>query len=375
MSTTVVFMINSLAGGGAERIMARLVANSSEWAGRYEIHLVLLDEEKAAYEVPEWVTVHRLDTGFSLAKGVWRGVKLLRRLRPAICLSFLSRSNFINVIAARLLGYKAIISERVNASSHHTKTMSGKLAKLLTRLLYPRADKIICPSAGIAVDLVENFAVAEKKNVIIPNPIDTEGIWRLSEEANTAPTNNSYIVAVGRLVENKNFGMLLSAFSKADTGLDLVILGEGPLRQTLQQQASDLGLRERVHFPGFADNPFPIIRGAFAYVLPSNAEGFPNGLAEAITLGVPVISTNCPSGPAEILDDKGSLETTGVYKALYGLLVPVDDADAMADGLRLMMSDTVRQYYADQALEGAVRYRLAPAINAYWRVMENELTT
>jgi N-acetylgalactosamine-N,N'-diacetylbacillosaminyl-diphospho-undecaprenol 4-alpha-N-acetylgalactosaminyltransferase len=126
---------------------------------------------------------------------------------------------------------------------------------------------------------------------------------------------------------------------------------------------------------GFADNPFPIIRGAFAYVLPSNAEGFPNGLAEAITLGVPVISTNCPSGPAEILDDKGSLETTGVYKALYGLLVPVDDADAMADGLRLMMSDTVRQYHADQALEGAVRYRLAPAINAYWRVMENELTT
>lgn len=373
MSTKVVFMINSLAGGGAERIMARLVANSTEWAGRYEIHLVLLDEEKAAYDLPEWVTVHRLDTGFSLAKGVWRGVALMRRLRPAVCLSFLSRSNFINVIAARLLGYKAIISERVNASSHHAKTLSGKLARFLTRLLYPRADRIICPSAGIAVDLVENFAVAEEKNIVIPNPIDTDRIWQLSEEAVTAPTERPYIVAVGRLVENKNFGMLLNAFAMADTNLDLVILGEGPLRPALETQVGELGLQGRVHFPGFASNPFPIIRNAVAYALPSNAEGFPNGLAEAITLGVPAISTNCLSGPSEILDDKGSMTVSSVYKALYGVLVPVDDARAMAEGIKLMTDETMRRHYAAQALQGATRYRLTPAIKAYWQVIENEL--
>ncbi|SIR11747.1 Glycosyltransferase involved in cell wall bisynthesis [Rhizobium sp. RU20A] len=373
MPTIVVFMINSLAGGGAERIMARLVANSTEWAGRYEIHLVLLDEEKAAYDLPEWVTVHRLDTGFSLTRGVWRAVALMWRLRPAVCLSFLSRSNFINVIAARLLGYKAVISERVNASSHHSKTLSGKLARFLTRFLYPHADRIVCPSAGIAVDLVENFAVADGKNVVIPNPIDTDRIWQLSKEAVTAPTERPYIVAVGRLVENKNFGMLLNAFAMADTYLDLVILGEGPLRQELQTQVGELGLQGRVHFPGFASNPFPIISNAFAYALPSNAEGFPNGLAEAINLGVPAISTNCLSGPSEILDDKGSIAVSSVYKALYGVLVPVDDAFAMAEGIKLMTDETIRRHYAAQALQGATRYRLTPAINAYWQVIENEL--
>lgn len=373
MSTKVVFMINSLAGGGAERIMARLIANSLEWAPRYEIHVVLLDEEKAAYELPDWVTIHRLHTHFSLAKGMWKALKLLRELKPAVCLSFLSRSNFINVVAARLLGYKAVISERVNASSHHPKTRSGQIAKALTRLLYPRADKIICPSAGIAIDLVDNFGVADSKNVIIPNPMDTDTIWKMSEGSERAPTDKPYIVAVGRLVENKNFGMLLNAFARSAVDLDLVILGEGPLRNDLGTQASDLGVGNRVFFPGFAGNPFPIVKNAHLYALPSNAEGFPNGLAEAMTLGTPVISTNCLSGPSEILDDKGTMTVTSVYRAQYGVLLPVNDADAMAEALKLMTDDTIRQHYAAKALEGAARYRLAPAIKAYWDVLENLL--
>lgn len=372
MPEKIVFMINSLTGGGAERIMARLVSGSAPWAGRYDIHVILLDEEKAAYELPEWVTVHRLDTGFSMAKGLVRGVKLLRHLKPAVCLSFLSRSNFINVVAARFTGHRAVISERVNASSHHPRTRSGRIALLLTRLLYPRANRIICPSAGIGADLVENFSVPDSRNVVIPNPVDTLAIRKMSEAEMIAPTQRPYIVAVGRLVPNKNFSMLLDAFSKSGVDLDLVILGEGPLREALEQQRRALGLERRVHLPGFASNPFPVVRHASIYALPSSAEGFPNGLAEAITLGVPAISTNCLSGPSEILDGRDHLDINGVYHGRYGLLVPVDDAGAMAEALELMTDDGMRADYAARALEGAARYQLEPAIRAYWNVLEEK---
>lgn len=368
-----VFMINSLAGGGAERIMARLIAHSEEWAQRYDIHLVLLDEEPSAYDLPDWVTVHRLDTRWSVPRGLARGVALLRRLGPVACLSFLTRSNVINVVASRLSGCRPVISERVNASSHHPKTPAGNMVRLLTRLVYPRAERVICPSAGVAADLVAHFGVAQEKAMVIANPVDSNMVWRMSEEDVPTRTTRPYLVAVGRLVANKNFAMLLDAFALSSVDFDLVILGEGPLRAMLEEQARGLGLEGRVHFAGFAENPFPVIRGAHAFVLPSNAEGFPNSLVEAMALGVPVISTNCRSGPSEILDDKTHLDIDRLYHARYGLLVPVDDAAAMADALRAMAEPETCAAYAIKAGEGAARYRLESTVEAYWSVLEGEI--
>jgi glycosyltransferase involved in cell wall biosynthesis len=368
MKPAIVFMINSLAGGGAEKVIALLLANSRPWSARFDIHAVLLDEEEQAYVLPDWVCVHRLDTGRSLARGVFRAGRLLRRLRPAICLSFLTRANIVNVVTAQVGGHRAVISERVNASSHHPHTLAGRVARLATRLFYPRADIVICPSAGVASDLIANFGVDRSRTRIIHNPVDIDAITQAAGAAGSV--TQPYFVAVGRLVENKNFSMLIDAFAAARTGHDLVILGEGPLRASLEGEVRSLGLEGRVHLPGFVAYPFAVLRDAHAFILSSNAEGFPNALAEALALGVPVIATNCRSGPSEILANTSDLHVRDVHHARHGILVPVGDTAAMARALKEMSDPGTRGSHAANARTRAAAFGLAPAVAAYWSVLE-----
>lgn len=370
MKPTIVFMINSLTGGGAERIMARLIAHSQARARDCDLHLVLLDDEPQAYKLPGWIKLHCLDARGSLLKSVVAGIPLLRRLRPAVCLSFLTRANIVNTLAAKALSYPAIISERVNPSSHHPANLSGATARWLTRALYPRAHAVICPSQGIADDLVAHFGVADARITVIANPVDAVALREASQAPASPPTARAYLVTMGRLVENKNIAMLLRALAASRCLLDLVIVGDGPLRGYLERLATMPGLQARVHFTGFVANPFPLVRNARAYLSSSNAEGFPNSLVEAMALGVPVIATNCRSGPSEILDGRPALEIEGVHRADYGVLIPVDDAGSMAAALDLMMQDEIRSHYAAKAIEGASRYGLAPAVDANWRVLD-----
>src|SRR5206468_11188612 len=141
-----------------------------------------------------------------------------------------------------------------------------------------------------------------------------------------------------RLVPNKNFAMLIEAFARSGITGKLVILGDGPERPVLTAKIKALGLSGRVMMPGFSANPFPTLRRAEFFVSPSNAEGFPNSLLEAMSVGLPVISTNCPSGPSEVLADlpRGQV-AAGVSFAEHGILVSPDDPAAMAEALRAMM--------------------------------------
>lgn len=369
----VVFLINSLTGGGAERIMARLITHSIAHSHHHEMHLVLLDKAPEAYSVPDWIAVHRLDTAGSMAASLGVALRCLRVLEPDICLSFLTRANLVNVICAQLLGYKALISERVSPSSHHRRGAGAKLARILTRYIYPKADVVICPSAGVAADLLDNFGVPPPKVTTIPNPTDREALHRAATQPAQFPTSRPYFVAMGRLVENKNFALLLQAFARSAPEYDLVLIGDGPLGNQLRLHAHRLELSHRVHFTGFLENPFPLILGARAFISSSDAEGFPNAPAEAMMLGIPVIATNCLSGPAELLGEEPTLEVSALYEARHGLLVPVGDVAALARALTMMSSDGFRNVQAVRAAEGAARYQMQPAINAYWQVMQAAL--
>jgi glycosyltransferase involved in cell wall biosynthesis len=137
---------------------------------------------------------------------------------------------------------------------------------------------------------------------------------------------------MGRLTPSKNFGMLINAFARSSIEGKLVILGDGPERAALAAQVAALGLSERILMPGFSANPFPTLRRATFYVSPSNAEGFPNSLLEAMSVGLPVISTNCLSGPSEVLADLARERVgPGVTFAEHGILVSPDDPVAMAE--------------------------------------------
>lgn len=366
----ILFVINSLAGGGAERVMTTLLRHSAGWRGRYEMSLALLDNEPDAYAPPDWVTVHRLDADFSLVRSLHRLRALVRRTKPDIVLSFLTRANVAACGAVAGTGIPFIISERVNTLAHLPGGVAGLAGRAMVRLAYPRADHVIAVSQGVADGLVGAFGVSRARISVLSNPIDGDAIRARTAAPDGALPAAPYMVAMGRLVPNKNFALLVDAFAAAAIPERLVIFGEGPERAALERQIAALGMTDRILLAGFSDNPFPAIAAARCYILPSNAEGFPNGLVEAMTLGVPVISTDCPSGPSEILAGRAPGRTAGLDIAPHGLLVPCDDRYALAEGLRRMQDPALRDRYAKAARARSEDFTVAAAVARYWAVIE-----
>jgi N-acetylgalactosamine-N,N'-diacetylbacillosaminyl-diphospho-undecaprenol 4-alpha-N-acetylgalactosaminyltransferase len=270
-------------------------------------------------------------------------------------------------------GNPCIISERVNKSTQLTNKLRGRLTKLLVRLFYPRADRIIAVSPGVAQDLRTSFSIPEEKIVVVTNPIDLESIEAQSHEVCAVDLHEPYIMGMGRLSRNKNFSLLIDAFALSGIGGKLVILGDGPKREELTHKIADLGLGDRVLMPGFAENPFAYLRRANIFVLPSNSEGFPNGLVEAMALGIPVISTNCGSGPSEILANCDRSEVDGIRFAEYGVLVPPDSPELMASALRSMADPDLRRRYGEKGAARAVDFGIEEAKNHYWAVIRTAI--
>lgn len=366
----ILFVINSLAGGGAERVMTTLLRHSARWRERYEMSLALLDNEPQAYEPPEWITVHRLDANFSLVRSLGRLRALVRRTRPDIVLSFLTRANVAARAAVAGTGIPFIISERVNTVAHLPGGLAGLAGRLMVRLTYPRADHVIAVSQGVADGLVDSFGVSRTRISILSNPVDGDAIRARAAAPDGPLPPAPFMVAMGRLVPNKNFALLIDAFAAAAVPERLLIFGDGPEREALARRIATLGMADRILLAGFNDNPFPAIAAARCYILPSNAEGFPNGLVEAMTLGVPVISTDCPSGPSEILGERPPGRTAGLDLAAHGLLVPCDDRDALAEGLRRLQDLALRGHYAEAARARAEDFTVAAAVARYWAVIE-----
>jgi N-acetylgalactosamine-N,N'-diacetylbacillosaminyl-diphospho-undecaprenol 4-alpha-N-acetylgalactosaminyltransferase len=366
----VVFIINSLAGGGAERVMSTLLRASHAELRDHRITLLLLDRESSMYEVPRWIEVEQLDCRHSLVRSAWSVWGALRRLRPDLTVSFLTRANVANVIAASGLRIPALISERVNTSSHLGSGIGAVIARLLVKRIYPKARLIIAVSQGVADDLGASFGVPGQRMTVIANPIDLDEIRMQAERGAPIAMPGPYAVAMGRLVPNKNFGMLIEAFARSGIGGNLLILGDGPERAALTRKIESLGLAGRVVMPGFAANPFPTLRRADFFVSPSNAEGFPNSLLEAMSVGLPVIATNCPSGPSEVLADLPRERVQpGVCFAPHGILVQPDDPAAMAEAFQAMADPERRRLYAEKAPERAADFGVARAKDAYWSVI------
>lgn len=347
------FAINSLEGGGAERVMARLVAGLREEMPEAEITLALLDDRPEKHAVPKGVNVVRLDCDGSVSRSIRRLRDLARKAKPDVVVSFLTRANMAAVIAARAAGARCIVSERVHTSSHFGGGMKARANRLAVRLLYPRADRVVAVSHGVACDLAENYRVPWDRLATINNPVDAPAIHAAAEEEPQVGLPDRFILAVGRLVANKNFPMLLKAYAQSGITAHLVILGEGPERADLEDLAQSLGVAGRVHLPGYADNPYPVMRRALCYVSASNAEGFPNAMVEAMVLGKPIVATDCRSGPSEILAERPEGQVEGVLEARHGILVPPGGEAEMTEALRRMMAPVTLQHYAAKSRQRA----------------------
>lgn len=366
-----IFIINSLAGGGAERIITTLLHASSHWRSRYDISLALLDRETAAYAVPDWVDTIQFDCRGSLLSSILALRKLMARVRPDVTLSFLTRANIANIVATAGLDTSCLISERVNSSAHFGRGAKALLGKALVRATYPRARHVIAVSNGVAQDLARNFSVRGTAISVISNPVDHELIAAMAAERPALAIKGEYIVAAGRLVPNKNFAMLIHAFAQSGLPGSLVILGEGPMRQALEAQVRELGLAGRVHLPGFVGNPFAMLKRATLFALSSNAEGFPNGLVEAMASRLPVVAANCASGPAEILLNRPRETVHGIVQSPAGAVVPTNDASAFAEALCAVHDPAMRAARGAAALDLSRQFSVGRTAGRYWEIIDS----
>lgn len=376
----ITFLINSMEGGGAERAMATLLHHLLPHLNPAQVELVLLDDLPRLQSVPEGLKVTTLDGRGSMLRSLgalrrhWRTASA----RPDVCVSFLARANVVNVWLARRFGHRVIISERVQTSSHIAASRAAPALAQITRWIYPRAHHVVAVSQGVADDLAANFAVSPNRMSVIHNVVDATHLMRLASEAledgtleDDLPAN--FFVAMGRLVPNKNFQLTLKAYARLDAqDTPLLVLGQGPEEANLKDQATALGIADRVHFLGFVPNPYPIVARARALVSASRAEGFPNTLIEAMCLGCPIIATDCPSGPADILQAQPRAGPPWSDTAA-GILVEMEDVDALASAMASLQNDNIQTDYILRAKNRAADYGVLPVIQAYKTIISDAL--
>lgn len=307
---------------------------ASGFAGRgHEVGLVLAKAEGPYLaEVPSSVRVVDLGSSRTLTS-LPALVRYLRRERPEAMLSAMGRANVVALWARRLAGAKAtrlVISEHntLSFATKNTTVWRQKLMPWLAHRFYPWADGIVAVSNGVAGDLSRTARLPRECISTIHNPVVTPELLEKSEAPLDhpwfAPGEPPTILGVGRMMAQKDFPNLIRAFARvrAVRPARLLILGEGEERPRLEALARRLVVEEDVCMPGFVDNPFPHMRRASVFVLSSAWEGMPTVLIEAMACGCPLVSTDCPSGPKEILDG-----------GERGVIVPVGDDEALAEGI------------------------------------------
>jgi glycosyltransferase involved in cell wall biosynthesis len=323
----VLFLVPSLIAGGAQRVFSVLLRHLDR--DRFEPHLALV-QATGPYmaDLPSDVVVHNLNISrvrYSLPSVI----KVIRKVRPDTVLCTLGHMNLTSVLAQPFMpkGTRLILREAAIATSFlEEETSRPQLWKWFYRRFYRKADMIVCLSDSMVDDFVNQFGLPRQKLVRIYNPVDLERVRAMADEGGNPFTGpGPQLVAASRLCRQKGFDVLLDAMPAVLARLPqahLTILGDGPLELSLKEQAAKLALGEAVSFLGFQYNPFPYLKHAGLFLLPSRYEGLPNIVLEALALGTRVIASDCPGGLREIQARHDRLT-----------LVPPEDPYALADAV------------------------------------------
>lgn len=337
---TIALFSPSLGGGGAERVLINLAGGMVDKG--IEVDIVLASATGPFLsDVPAGVRVVDLKVS-RVARSVLPLARYLRATKPDVLLGFLDHTNVTAIAASFLSGSHTPVFVAV----HHTWTRSaaGRLNKdrlfaSIARLAYRRAAGVIAVSSGAARAVETCLGIDSSRVRVIYNPVVTSDLFSKAvdsvEHPWFRPGQPPVILGMGRLTKVKDFRTLITAFARLRSRRTarLVILGEGEERPVLEALVKQLGLSENVALPGFVSNPYPYLRKAAVFVLSSVSEALPSVLIEALALGVPIVSTDCPSGPSEILNTSE-----------HGILVRVGDSQQMADAIfRAVTSARVEQ--------------------------------
>lgn len=314
-----------MGAGGAARTLLNIINNLDRT--KFSPILVTLDyngdyEKDLKSDVP----LIKLNTK-RLKKSIFPLAKVIRKEKVDIVFSTIPNYNTIAILA-NLISFtmaKNIVREADNLGG----SFSTNIKLLSYGLLYKLSSQIVSLSEGVKENLVKRYKIKAKNIKVVYNPVDLNSIKQkvnngsiASEHLHLFEGDEKVIITAGRLVKQKDHETLLNAFAQVNRQVKskLVILGEGPLKDTLIKQAEKLNIREKVFFIGFQSNPYVYFKHADLFVLTSIHEGFSHVVAEALATGVPVVSTDCKSGPAEVLDN-----------GKYGLLCRVGDQQEIAE--------------------------------------------
>ena len=358
----IALFVPTLGYGGVERVMLNLAGGFAERG--FLVDLVVADAQgEFRSQLPASVRLVDLK-GKRVLASLPALVRYLRRERPVGLLAAMDHTNVVALWARRIAG----VPTRIVASSHCMLSREARAGKLLrsrlvpffARHFYSWADEVVAVSQGVAGDLAQVTGLLRSRIQVICNPVITPRL----QVGLQAPLDHPWfqasappvVLAVGRLSVEKDHVTLIRAFARvqAEHATRLLILGEGKERANLEALVSSLGLGGCALLPGFVENPLPYMARSAVFVLSSSFEGFGLVLVEALAAGVPVVSTDCESGPREILED-GEL----------GRLVPVGDPEALARAI-LQSLDQPRRAPSAKWLQ---RYSLPAALDSYGRLL------
>jgi len=321
------FFAGTLSLGGIGKLTLNL---TKEFINRgIEVDLFLLKSEGEYKDlIPEGARLFVAE-GNNLIRTL-KFIQYLRKEKPDVSISARQRQDLGNIVACLFTNTRPIISVHTNVTSENQwLSKRNVFTDFLTTILYKFPDKFIAVSKGVAEDLKFRTGVNDGKIKTIYNPVYNDNVIGQNVSINVEVEKlinekKQYLITAARFTVQKDLFTLIRSFSivRKKMNLYLVILGDGPQRDEIEELIDELNLSRYVIFTGFVDNPENYINYACLYVMSSKWEGFGNVLVEALGVGTPVVSTDCPSGPSEILEN-----------GKYGELVPVENPEMMADAI------------------------------------------
>ena len=361
----IAFFLPSVRGGGAQRVVVNLVQGITERGLPVDLVLAAADGVFLS-QLPAAARVVDLRAG-RLVRSLGPLIRYLRRERPRYLISSMSHANLIALWAAKLAGrgtpVMVTVHNTMSQSTGHAGNLGRLLEPVLLRAFYPWAASIVAVSGGSADDLARTSGLPRGRVKVVYNPVITPSMMALARQAPDhpwlAPGQPQVVLGVGRLTKQKDFPTLVRAFAAVRQRLParLIILGEGEERTALEALTRELGVADDVALPGFRDDAMAYMARAALFVLSSAWEGLPTVLIEALAAGTQVISTDCPSGPREILQD-GRL----------GALVPVGDAAALSGA----MLEALRRPAGTPPADALAPFTRDAAVDRYLQLIECE---
>lgn len=380
MKLKVAFLINSLAGGGAERILSTII---DQLCDRFDITLVLM-EDIIEFNIPNNVEivylVNKPHSQNSLSKFLnigffsYKFAQVCKEREVDISFSLTTRPNLINSLSK--LFYKKtkkVLYEVATPSvQYHDNSISSRIVKFLIKRFYSKADILLANSKGVTNDLKFNF-VSNKEVITVYSPIDVTNVIN-SPEIEEFQFSGEIInfITVGRLDSGKNHEMMIRAFSKIkNTKTALYILGMGELQENLVHLVKESKLEERVFLLGFDSNPFKYLKQSDIFLFTSRYEGLPTVLIEALACRLPVISTDCLNGPREILSKKNDRLTNTIEYGEYGILTPVDNELLFTQAIdELLENKELYDRYKESSIERAKYFSMENSIKKLIDILE-----